>query len=62
VAEGAGEPALAQAARPGHQQIAALGDPVAGGELEEERAVEPARALIIDVLDAGGRTIATQSP
>ena len=37
----------------GDQQIAALGDPVAGGELEEQRPVEPARVLIVDVLDAG---------
>ena len=35
------------------QQIAVLGDPVAGGELEEQRAVEPAGDLIVDVLDAG---------
>ena len=54
MAERAGEPAFAQAARPGQEQIAALGDPVASGELEEQRAVEPARALIVDVLDAGG--------
>jgi class 3 adenylate cyclase len=53
VAERAGEPALAQAARPGQEQIAALGDPFAGGDLEEERAVEPARTLIVDVLDVG---------
>ena len=53
VAEGAGEPTLAQAARPGDEQIAALGDPVAGGELEEQRAVEPAGTLIVDVFDAG---------
>ena len=38
---------------PGHEQIAAFGDPVASGELEEQRAVESARALIVDVLDAG---------
>ena len=56
VAERASEPTFAQAARPGHEQIAALGDPVAGGELEEEGAVEPARVLIVDVLDAGGMT------
>ena len=31
---------------PGQEQIAALGDPVASGELEEERAVEPTRDLI----------------
>src|SRR5271166_4005989 len=40
-------------ARPGQEQIAALGDPLASSELEEERAVEPARTLIVDVLDAG---------
>jgi hypothetical protein len=56
VAERAGEPTFAQAARPGYEQIAALGDPIASGELEEERAVEPARALIVDVLDAGRMT------
>src|SRR5271166_4010643 len=56
VAERASEPTLAQAARPGQEQIAALGDPVASGELEEERAVEPARDLIVDVLDAGWMT------
>jgi len=53
LAERAGEPTLAQAARPGQEQIAALGDPVASGELEEEGAVEPAGTLIVDVLDAG---------
>ena len=36
-----------------NEQIAAFGDPVASGELEEQRAVESARALIVDVLDAG---------
>jgi hypothetical protein len=41
-----GEPTLAQAAHPGQEQIAALGDPVASGELEEKRAVEPMRDLI----------------
>ena len=46
VAERAGEPTLAQASRPGQEQIAALGDPVASGELEEERAVEPTWDLI----------------
>jgi hypothetical protein len=56
VAEGAGEPTLAQAARPGQQQIATLGDPVACRDLEEEGAVEPAGTLIVDVLDTGGMT------
>src|SRR5271156_3586840 len=53
VAKGAGEPTLAQAARPGDEQTAALGDPVAGGELEEQRAVKPAVTLIVDVFDGG---------
>ena len=61
LAERAGEPAFAQAARPGDEQIAAFGDPVAGGELEEQGAVEPARALIIDILDAGRMTQARGS-
>ena len=39
--------------RPRQPVDLALGDPVAGGELEEERAVEPAGDLIVDVLDAG---------
>jgi hypothetical protein len=56
VAERAGEPTFAQAARPDYEQIAALGDPIASGELEEERAVEPGRALIVDVLDDGRMT------
>ena len=54
MAERAGKPAFSQAARAGDQQITALGDPIAGGELEEQSAVEPARTLIVDVLDAGG--------
>ena len=47
---------LAQAARPRHEKIASLGDPITGRELEEQRAVEAARLLIVDVLDAGGVT------
>ena len=62
VPEGAGEPTFPQAGCPRHKQIAALGDPIAGGEFEEQGAVEPAWALIVDVLDTGGRTIATQLP
>ena len=53
VPERAGEPTLAEAGGAGDQQIAALFDPAAGGELEEQRAVEPARILIVDVLDTG---------
>ena len=56
VAERAGEPAFAEAACSGDEQVAAFGDPVAGGQLEEEGAVEPARDLIVDVLHAGGMT------
>jgi len=56
VAERASQPTLAQAARAGHEQIASLGDPIARREFEEQRAVEPARRLMIDVLDAGGVT------
>ena len=41
---------------PGYQQIAPLSDPIASRELEEQRAVEAARRLIVDVLDAGGVT------
>ena len=42
-----------QAGRAGDEQMAPLGDPVAGGEFQEQRPVEPARDLVIDVLDAG---------
>jgi hypothetical protein len=59
VAESAVEPALALAARPDHEQIAAFGDPAASGELEEQCSVECARALIVDVLDAAWRSLAT---
>ena len=37
LAERAGEPRLADAAGPGDEQIAVLGDPLAGGELLEQR-------------------------
>ena len=53
VAERTGEPTLAQSGRPGHEEIAAFRDPIAGREFEEQRAVEPARGLIVDILDAG---------
>src|SRR5271170_7899200 len=56
VTERAGQPTLAQAARPRHEEIAALGDPITGRELEEQRAVEAARRRKVDVLDAGGVT------
>jgi hypothetical protein len=53
VAERAGEPALADAARTGDQEIAVLADEVAPGELEEQGALEAASGAIIDVFDAG---------
>ena len=56
LAEGASEPTFAEAARSGDDEIAAFGDPVAGDEFEEQRAVETARSLIVDVLDAGRMT------
>ena len=54
VAERTRQPTLAQAARPRYEEIAPLGDPITGRELEEQRAVEAAGLLIVDVLDAGG--------
>ena len=59
--ERAGEPAFAQTAGPGDEQIAAFGDPVAGGEFEEQSAVEPAWVLVIDIFDGGGMTQARGS-
>src|SRR5262249_41689410 len=53
VTERAGEPAFADAARAGDQQIAPFADEVAGGELEEQGAIEAACGVIIDVLDTG---------
>ena len=53
VAEGAGEPTFADAARAGDQQITPCADPVAGGELEEQRAIETAGGAEVDILDAG---------
>ena len=59
--ERAGEPAFAQTAGPGDEQIAAFGDPVAGGEFEEQSTVEPAWVLVIDIFDGGGMTQARGS-
>ena len=47
----AGEPRLADAARPGDEQVAVLGDPAAGSELLKQGLVEPTRGSVIDVLD-----------
>jgi hypothetical protein len=53
VPERTGEPALADAARAGEQQIVLGANPVAAGELEEEGAIETACGTVIDVLDGG---------
>ena len=54
VAEGAGEPTLADAGRAGEQQPMPFADPVAAGELQEQRAVEAAGGAEVDVLDLRG--------
>jgi len=54
VPEGTGDPALADAGRAADQQIVMAVDPIAGGELLEERAIEAADGAQIDVLDDGG--------
>ena len=51
VSEGAGQPTLSDAGRACQQQPMTLANPVAGGELEEERAVEPALGAEIDIFD-----------
>jgi hypothetical protein len=56
VADGASEPTLADAGQPGHQKVFGVIDPFAFGKLLEERAVETARATIIDVFN--GRLMA----
>ena len=53
LSEGAGEPALADATRADDQQIAFVGNPLAGGELLEQGAVETSGGAIVDVLNRG---------
>jgi hypothetical protein len=45
------QPRFADAAGPGDQKIAVLGNPTAGGELLEQGFVEPARRAVVDILD-----------
>ena len=52
VADGAGQPALADAGRTDQDQIVVGVDPVALGEPLEQRAIEPSRGAVVDVLDA----------
>src|SRR5580658_8998029 len=54
VSERAGEPALAGAGFPSDQEVVSPPDPVAGRELGEQRLVETARRLCVEVLDGGG--------
>ena len=51
VAERASQPAFADAGRAADRQIVVRVDPVAGDELLEQRAIEPARSAVIDILD-----------
>ncbi len=59
MAERAREPALSDPCRPFDDEVLRHVDPIAGGELLEERAVEAARRAIVDVLD--GRMMAQAS-
>ena len=52
LANGAGEPALADAGRADEGQIVVSVDPLALGEFLEQGAVEPARRAVVDVFDA----------
>src|SRR5579863_306600 len=54
VSERAGDPALARAGFPGDQEVVSPADPVAGRELGEQRLVETARRLRVEILDGGG--------
>jgi len=51
LAKRAGKPGLAHAARPGDEQVLALPDPFARGQLAEQIPVEPARGAVVDILD-----------
>lgn len=54
LSEGTGEPAPADAAGAGEQQVMAGAEPVVAGELEEQGAVEAAGGAVVDIFDAGG--------
>ena len=49
--EGTGQPRLADAGRPDHHQMVMIAQPLAGGKLEEQGAVEPAGGAQVDVFD-----------
>ena len=54
--ERASQPAFAEAARAGDDEVAPGSDPVAGGEPEEQGPIQAAMAAVVDVLDACGVT------
>jgi len=56
VAERAGEPGFADAGRAFDDQVLRRGDPVAGDQPLEQRAIEAAWRTIVDVLDDGALT------
>jgi len=56
VAERAGEPGFTDAGRAFDDQILRRGDPVAGDQPLEQRAIEATRCTIVDVLDGGALT------
>jgi hypothetical protein len=53
VAERTGQPRLADPGRTGQQTMPPLTDPVAAGQLQEQRAIQAARRAVIDILDRG---------
>ena len=52
LADGAGQPAFADAGRPDQGQVVVGVDPFAFGELLEQGAIEPTGGAIVDVFDA----------
>src|SRR5690606_32870015 len=51
--EGAGEEGLAGAGQAGDGDVLVLHDPVAGGELADQRLVELAAVVVVEILEAG---------
>src|SRR5215471_21854153 len=56
VAERAGKPRLARTSRADDRKMVVFAHVFAGGEGLEERAIEPPRSAVVDVLDGGGLT------
>jgi hypothetical protein len=53
VAEGTGKPTLSDTGRSAQDQIVVRVDPLAAGELVEQRPIEAARCAVINILDDG---------